>query len=181
VPIVIETTQGDVPVASFVIEGDRPRTAPRVDPKPLPQNPLPARIDLKSALRVEVPLNDAATDQRGDRQGDPAARWSLAGQASSRPFRQPLFSVQRGRVVTIAFTNQTAIPHVIHVHGHHFRLLDNLDDGWKPFWLDTLLVAPRQTARIAFVADNPGKWVIGRHALDKQDTRLAAWFQVSER
>jgi hypothetical protein len=28
----------------------------------------------------------------------------------------------------------------VHVHGHAFRLLDRLDDGWKPFWLATVLV-----------------------------------------
>ena len=50
-------------------------------------------------------------------------------------------------------------PHVVHVHGHHFRLLDRLDDGWKPYWLDTLVVGD-QVERIAFVADNPGKWLI---------------------
>ena len=27
------------------------------------------------------------------------------------------------------------LAHAVHVHGHHFRLLDRLDDGWKPFWL----------------------------------------------
>jgi FtsP/CotA-like multicopper oxidase with cupredoxin domain len=43
------------------------------------------------------------------------------------------------------------------LHGHHFRLLDRLD-GWKPYWLDTLVVAGRQTARIAFAADNPGRF-----------------------
>ena len=183
-PIMVETTQGDVPIARFVIEGDLSRTTPRGEPKSLPQTPLPAQIDLKSALRVEVQLNDAATNQPVDRSGlnaDLASHWSLAGRASSGPSRQPLFSVKRGRPVTVAFINKSAVPHVIHVHGHHFRLLDSLDDGWKPFWLDTLLVAPRQTARIAFVADNPGKWMIHRHALDERDTRLATWFQVSKR
>ncbi|MGB8741256.1 MAG: multicopper oxidase domain-containing protein, partial [Xanthobacteraceae bacterium] len=48
----------------------------------------------------------------------------------------------------------------IHLHGHSFRLLDALDDGWKPFWLDTMPVAPGGKARIAFVADDPGKWLI---------------------
>ncbi|MGB6752908.1 MAG: multicopper oxidase domain-containing protein [Xanthobacteraceae bacterium] len=48
----------------------------------------------------------------------------------------------------------------IHLHGHSFRLLDALDDGWKPFWLDTMPVAPGGKARIALVADNPGKWLI---------------------
>ena len=64
------------------------------------------------------------------------------------------------------------------MHGHHFRLLDALDDGWKPYWLDTLVVvAPVE--RIAFVADNPGKWLIESRMLDRTGGGSAAWFAVS--
>jgi FtsP/CotA-like multicopper oxidase with cupredoxin domain len=66
----------------------------------------------------------------------------------------------------------------MHLHGHHFRLLDRLDDGWKPFWLDSIIVPARQTARIAFVADNPGKWMIHCHMLEHQESGMAAWFAV---
>ena len=34
----------------------------------------------------------------------------------------------------------------------------SMDDGWEPYWRDTLLIQPGRTAHIAFVADNPGKW-----------------------
>ena len=49
---------------------------------------------------------------------------------------------------------------MFHLHGHHFRLLDRLDDGWKPFWLDTLAIEPGQTQRIAFAAEHAGRWLI---------------------
>ncbi len=39
------------------------------------------------------------------------------------------------------------------------RLLHNLDDGWDPYWRDSVVVPDRQTKHIAFVADNPGKWL----------------------
>ena len=85
--------------------------------------------------------------------------------------------MERGRTVMLALDNREAAEHVVHVHGHHFRLLDRLDDGWKPYWLDTIVVPGRQIAQIAFVADNPGRWLIARHGL-----RSAAggvdWFQV---
>jgi FtsP/CotA-like multicopper oxidase with cupredoxin domain len=87
--------------------------------------------------------------------------------------------VKRGRAVMLAFANRSAFPHAMHVHGHHFRLLDNLDDGWKPFWLDTVVVLPDQTARIAFVADNPGKWMLHCHRLEHADTGMATWFEVT--
>lgn len=111
---------------------------------------------------------------------DPRARiWTLGGRASSGHHGPPAFSVKRGQTVMLAFANRTAFPHAMHLHGHHFRLLDKLDDGWKPFWLDTVLVAPMDTARIAFVADNPGKWMIHCHMLEHQETGMGAWFEVT--
>jgi FtsP/CotA-like multicopper oxidase with cupredoxin domain len=67
----------------------------------------------------------------------------------------------------------------MHLHGHHFRLLDRLDDGWKPYWLDTAVVPKMETWRIAFVADNPGKWMLHCHMLEHQDTGMGAWFEVT--
>ena len=65
----------------------------------------------------------------------------------------PAFRAKAGRTVVLALTNRGDIADVFHLHGHHFRLLDRLDDGWKPFWLDTLAVEPGQTQRIAFAAE----------------------------
>jgi FtsP/CotA-like multicopper oxidase with cupredoxin domain len=79
----------------------------------------------------------------------------------------------------LALQNRSAFPQSIHVHGHHVRLLDALDDGWKPFWLDTLVVPERQTLRIAFVADNPGKWALSRHDLEPRRGGQYAWFEVT--
>ena len=73
-----------------------------------------------------------------------------------------LFTVKRGRTVTMGLVNRTAASYAMHLHGHHFRLLDRLDDGWKPFWLDTLAVEPGQTQRIAFAAEYAGRWLIER-------------------
>ena len=83
----------------------------------------------------------------------------------------PLFQAKRGRTVMLALANKTAALQIVHLHGHSVRLLDKLDDGWKPFWLDTIAVPPRDTARIAFVADNAGKWLI-------ESQTAAAWFEV---
>jgi FtsP/CotA-like multicopper oxidase with cupredoxin domain len=118
-------------------------------PPPLPDNGLPARLDLKNAVRIDLPLAGlAAADSAAFGWSAPAA-W--AGQ-------EPAFRVKRGRVVVLALTNPHATPAVFHLHGHHFRLLDRLDDGWKPFWLDTLALEAGQSARIAFAPDTPGAW-----------------------
>jgi hypothetical protein len=34
-------------------------------------------------------------------------------------------------------------------------MLHQLDDGWEPYWLDTVQIPEGKSAQIAFVADNP--------------------------
>jgi len=148
--------------------GERRRPSPLADPRPLPANPLPTRIDMRNAVRAEAPLRSVDSQKR---------IWLTA--ASPPDFGQPLFSAKRGRPVVLAFPNQTDAAYAVHLHGHHVRLLDNLDDGWKPFWLDTILAGPRRTTRVAFVADNPGKWLMHAQKLGDPDAGMAAWFEVS--
>jgi FtsP/CotA-like multicopper oxidase with cupredoxin domain len=149
---------GEPPVVRIVYREMLARSAPLGEPTPLPANPLPARMNLSRALRVTLPIESA--------NAGPFA-----------PLPPPLFSAERGRTVVVALDNRDTAAHVVHLHGHHFRLLDRLDDGWKPYWLDTLVVEGRQTARIAFVADNPGRWLIEQHALDGPAAG-ENWFEV---
>ena len=92
--------------------------------------------------------------------------------------RPALFTVKRGRIVVLALVNQTELGQAVHLHGHSMRLLDRLDDGWKPFWLDTIMVAAKQTERVAFLADNPGRWLIDCRALGRTEG-TATWFEVT--
>jgi len=91
---------------------------------------------------------------------------------------EPAFRARTGRTVVLALANRTAIATVFHLHGHHFRLLDRLDDGWKPFWLDTLAVEPGQTQRIAFAAEHAGHWLIESVATDWAAPRFVRWYAV---
>ena len=75
-------------------------------------------------------------------------------------------------------TNRTEVATVFRLHGHHFRLLDKLDDGWKPFWLDTLAIEPGQTQRIAFAAEHAGHWLIESVATDWAAPRFVRWYAV---
>jgi FtsP/CotA-like multicopper oxidase with cupredoxin domain len=79
----------------------------------------------------------------------------------------------------LALANRQEFACAVHVHGHAFRLLDRLDDGWKPFWLATVLVDARQTARIAFLADSPGKWLIECLGIDHPQSVTVGWFEVT--
>jgi FtsP/CotA-like multicopper oxidase with cupredoxin domain len=155
-PIAFMQGGGEAALARIIYEGSPARAAPPGEPAPLPANPLPERMNFSGALRITLPIdgrNAAALD------------------------RVPLFAAARGRTVVMALDNRDTAAHVVHLHGHHFRLLDRLDDGWKPYWLDTIAVAGRHTARIAFVADNPGRWLIEQTALDGPAAG-ANWFEV---
>jgi FtsP/CotA-like multicopper oxidase with cupredoxin domain len=154
----------DTPLARLLHQASGPaRPNPRPEARALPASSLPERMDFRSALKLDIPISD--TPERAD----------LQALAKTRP----LFSVKRGRTVMLGIVNRTKAAHAMHLHGHHFRLLDALDDGWKPFWMDTLPIPVSQTGRIAFVADNPGKWLIRCHRLDEEETSMAAWFEVT--
>ena len=150
-PITVEGATA--PIATILCQkGAAARTTVRPDPPPLPANPLPERMDFAAAFRSDQTVSRAAV--RSD---------------------SPIFSVKRGRTVVLKLSNPTSQNAYIHLHGHSFRLLDARDDGWKPFWLDTLPLPPQSDARIAFVADNPGKWLI-EGLTTKSGTE--AWFAV---
>jgi FtsP/CotA-like multicopper oxidase with cupredoxin domain len=152
------TQEGSEPPVARIVYGEMPaRSAPLGEPAPLPANPLPVRMNFSGALRAALRIE--------------------SGDAAKPAAMPPMFSAERGRTVVMALDNRDNGAHVVHLHGHHFRLLDRLDDGWKPYWLDTLVVEGRQTARIAFVADNPGRWLIEQHALDGPAAGMS-WFEV---
>lgn len=142
-----------------IIYGEKPlRATPPGEPAPLPANPLPARMNFPRALRVMLRVDGASG-------------------ITSRSLPPALFSAERGRTVVMALDNRDSEAWVVHLHGYHFRLLDRLDDGWKPYWLDTIVIDGRQIARIAFVADNPGRWLIEQQAIDGLTTGVS-WFEV---
>ena len=135
---------------------------------------------LLAGVRDEYPVARFVQDGVGGpikpkRQPQPAA---LPSNPLGDLPRAPLFGVNRGRSVSLGIRNTGARPRVLHLHGHHFRLLDRLDDGWKPYWLDTLVVG-EAVERIAFVADNPGRWLIECRMLERPDAGGAAWFAVT--
>ena len=62
----------------------------------------------------------------------------------------------------------------LHLHGHSVRLLHALDDGWEPYLLDTVQV-PENRRGAAFVADNPGKWLLASTVMERFDGGLWTW------
>ena len=109
--------------------------------------------------------------------GGRASRLGDGLRTSQRP-AAPAFRAKAGRTVVLALTNRGEISNRFHLHGHHFRLLDRLDDGWKPFWLDTIAIEPGQTQRIAFAADHAGRWLMETIATEWAAPRLVRRYSV---
>ena len=91
---------------------------------------------------------------------------------------KPAFVIPRGAPAVFAIANKTAVVQAMRLGGHVARLLHSMDDGWEPYWRDTILIQPGRTAHIAFVADNPGKWPIESAIPEHRAAGVGGWFQV---
>ncbi|MGD1879528.1 MAG: multicopper oxidase family protein [Kiloniellaceae bacterium] len=173
----------------LILNGIIMRLAPLpVPPHSLPANPLSTTLDLANAQAVDLLMEGGAmgamaqamhNGQMMDMRGlvGEGMVWALNGVAGMTD--TPLFSAPRGKTVPVTLRNDTQWPHAMHFHGHHFKVLERdgvatNSDAWK----DTVLIDPQKTAKIAFVADNPGKWMIHCHMLEHQAGGMTTWFAV---
>lgn len=156
----------DRPVIAFTASGDS--VAPRPPLKGLDPNPLlPVEIDLQRARRIDITIA-----------GGGGAPFSMNGATLRDWPATPLFSVGRGAPVTLGLLNKTAVTQAIRLCGHVMRLLHAMDDGWEPYWRDSVLIAPGKTSHVAFVADNPGHWPIESAIPEHQAAGVMTMFAV---
>ena len=73
--------------------------------------------------------------------------------------------VKTGERVEIAMRNVSPMSHPMHLHGHHFQVVAVGDKAFAGAIRDTVLVPPDTEVRIAFDADNAGKWAFHCHSL----------------
>ncbi len=160
-------------VAVFTSKGAR---RPALSPlAALPDNPaLPPIIRLQESRRMDLSI-----ERHPARGLTPERLWAFNKSPTSVANSKPLFSVKRGTPVSFGFVNKSDVPHVMRVHGHVMRQLHLLDDGWEPYWRDGVIVPEGRTVRVAFLADNPGKWRVGSGILAHGESGLSAWFEVT--
>jgi FtsP/CotA-like multicopper oxidase with cupredoxin domain len=146
------------------------REHPLDAPVRLPPNPLP-QPDLASAEWHELVLQGGMMGGMG-MMGMRGAAWALNGHSMTgdgHAGMPPMLTLARGRTCVLSLRNETAWWHPMHLHGHSFRVLDRTaSPGTGAVWGDTVLVPPRQTVEVAFVADNPGDWMLHCHVMDHQ-------------
>ena len=170
------------------VRGAPLRRKPLGPPRQLAANPLPGRLSLKQAVTVPLRMEGGAMGgmtgaMMGGRMHDMR---SLVAQGKVWAFNEvaglpnkPLVSVPKGRTVRIDMDNANRWPHAMHLHGHHFRVVSRNGRGVeKSPWRDTELVRPGERVSIAFIADEPGKWLFHCHMLEHQAGGMKTWIEV---
>jgi FtsP/CotA-like multicopper oxidase with cupredoxin domain len=154
----------------------------------LPANPGMAAPALAEAVRVPLAMTGGAMGgleqavYQGESLGirelaEKGVVWALNGVVGMA--EEPLFRVRRGQTVVIDMHNDTAWPHAMHLHGHHVRTVspEGAETAEGP-WRDTVLSDAREKTSLAFVADNPGKWLIHCHMMEHHAAGMMSWFEV---
>ena len=100
--------------------------------------------------------------------------WAFNGVAGMPD--EPLAQIDLGRTVRLRMVNDTAWPHAMHLHGHHFQTV-TAGRASGPM-RDTLLVARGETAEVTFVADNPGDWLLHCHMVEHTAAGMMTWLRV---
>jgi FtsP/CotA-like multicopper oxidase with cupredoxin domain len=179
------------------------RAEPLETPLVLPRNPLP-EPDLAAAERHELVLQGGMMSGMGGMMGggmmgggmmgggmmggggmsgmDPAI-WAINGTSMTgdgHAGMPPLLILTLGRSYVLSLRNETAWWHPMHLHGHSFLVVSR---NGVPVphrqWADTVLVPPKEAVDIAFVADNPGDWMLHCHVTDHQVTGLMTVLRIA--
>ena len=99
--------------------------------------------------------------------------WSIDDRtwANHTPLR-----VTKGQRVVVEMVNSSPMAHPMHLHGHHFQVISLNGRSLAGAMRDTVLVPVKGSVRIAFDADNPGKWLFHCHNLLHMATGMMTEF-----
>ena len=153
-------------------------------PPALPANPV-TEPDLAGAVHHEIEFKGGMMGSLSReemvglmRQG---MAWTVNGQphAADAHHHAPLFTLERDVTCRLTLINETRWFHPIHLHGHHFRVLNRngRSEPHRPL-LDTVLMQPQDRIDIAFKADNPGDWMLHCHVLEHHASGMGGVFRV---
>lgn len=189
-----------VPLLRFVYRDDEPaRAKPLPPPGALAPNPIAAPVLARAERHALVfaggaqpgmmmpPKSEPQPNADGPH-AHPHGSWTVNGQAMvhdsgaehSHARIPPIVTLKRGASVVFNVKNSTVFDHPIHFHGHTFRVLSR---NGKPLPVqpltDTVLLTQQESAELAFVADNPGDWMLHCHILEHQESGMGAIFRVA--
>ena len=85
--------------------------------------------------------------------------------------------LRKGQRVEIDLINRTMMAHPMHLHGHAFQVVAIDGQPIQGAVRDTVLVPMMGRVRIAFDADNPGRWAFHCHNLYHMMTGMMTEFR----
>jgi len=139
----------------------------------LPPNPVAAPV-MEKAERHRIVFAGGAMGAVPSQREHRGMFWTVNGKPmSEHAHHETLLSLKRGTSHVLELVNETTWHHPIHLHGHVFRVVG------KEQWADSVLLDPRSRAEIAFVADNPGDWMLHCHVLEHQASGMMAVVRVA--
>jgi FtsP/CotA-like multicopper oxidase with cupredoxin domain len=144
---------------------DGTQAAPAID------NSLEARLAAAEPLPAR-PANTVHTIALGG--GMKPYAWSMNGEYW--PHVTPLM-LNEGQRIEIELVNRTMMAHPIHLHGHVFQVVAIDGRPLRGAVRDTVLVSPGGRVRIAFDADNPGRWAFHCHNLYHMESGMMTEFR----
>lgn len=121
-------------------------------------------------------LNGVELDLRGLLQQGKA--WAINGEVG--PSQASLGEFALGSTIVLEIENQTAFAQPLHLHGHVWQLIEDSSAELKTPqpWRDTTVVPARGRQKLAFLADNPGLWVLQSLVAERCDSGLITGFKV---
>jgi FtsP/CotA-like multicopper oxidase with cupredoxin domain len=179
------STNQTLTAASFVPDATTRFSFPRPALQ-LPSVPLP-KLELQQARRIPIHMQGGAmgnlrevTFQGETMPLQEAAQqhqkvWAFNGQMMQATTR--IADLNLGEWVALELWNDTAWPHAMHLHGHHFWI--ERKGTILSQKRDTYLMDPGEQARLFFVADNPGLWLFHCHMLEHHVSGMGGVFSVS--
>jgi len=180
-------------LTTFAYTDEPPTRTAFPAPLQLPANPLP-EPDLGAAERHELHLQGGMMgggmmSGMGGMNGmatpgmDGGASWAINGMSMTgdgQAGMPPLMTLKRDRTHILSIRNDTAWWHPIHFHGHSLlQLTRNGVAVPHRQWADTILFQPKDTVECAFVADNPGDWMLHCHVMNHQVSGLMTILRIA--
>lgn len=184
----------EVTLARLVGTGPAEAARP-FDPAPLRAGRLP-EPDLAAAERLSFIFAAAGDAVAAVAVDDPVAAllvgplclsaadfWTINGAAwptgDGATLPLPLARLRRDGHYVFSLRNADQLMHPIHIHGHTFKVLGSNRRRIPVHHSDTVLLLPDETIEVAFVADNPGRWMFHCHVIEHQKTGMMGYLEVA--
>jgi FtsP/CotA-like multicopper oxidase with cupredoxin domain len=135
-------------------------------------------LSFDAILRARDPLPERKADRvlpmvLGE---GPNYRWTINDRIHGEAAPIP---VKRGERIEFRFMNPTTMMHPMHLHGHHFQIVEIAGKRLSGPMRDTVIVPPHVSVTVAVEFDKPGDWYMHCHHLYHMATGMMTAVAVS--